>query len=550
MPSPGVRLGIDFGTSHTVAVLQWPDGRVRPLLFDGSPLLPSGVFHESGAGLLVGRDAQDSARRAPGNFEPNPKRRIDEGELLLGDRAFPVRDAVAAVLARVRAEATRTIGAPVGELTVTCPANWGATRRFVLTDAAQSAGLPEPRLVPEPVAAATYFASVLNHEVPSGSAVVVYDLGAGTFDASVVSRTEEGFTVLALDGRDNIGGLDLDEIALGMIGAAAPPELWQRLQAPSTVEDQRTARWVRDEARSAKERLSRAASVAVPIADTDVLLTREEFEMRARPLIAQTVRVTEGVIRYSKIPPDRIVGVFLVGGASRMPLVGTLLFRALGMAPIVIEQPELVVAEGSVLPDAAAAREPATPVTPVTPFVSIVSPVTTPTPTPTPAPPSPEPVRVVAAPPPPAPEQTPPAPPAPPVTPRPAPGPRTATKRRLGDLPPVTVLAGSGLALIGGALLLVSAIVTLVGALGYGRVDLTIQGVLSAFVALMVIAIGFRAGRGGAATYKIMLAVLFFGAVAALSTVDEKSLFAVPIAAATILFSLPSARDWIRARPL
>ena len=84
MPSPGVRLGIDFGTSHTVAVLRWPDGRVRPLLFDGSPLLPSGVFHEPGAGLLVGRDAQDSARRVPGNFEPNPKRRIDEGEVLLG----------------------------------------------------------------------------------------------------------------------------------------------------------------------------------------------------------------------------------------------------------------------------------------------------------------------------------------------------------------------------------------------------------------------------------------------------------------------------------
>ena len=65
---PGVRLGIDFGTSHTVAVLRWPDGRVRPLLFDGSPLLPSAVYYDPARGLIVGRDAVRSARLAPGEL--------------------------------------------------------------------------------------------------------------------------------------------------------------------------------------------------------------------------------------------------------------------------------------------------------------------------------------------------------------------------------------------------------------------------------------------------------------------------------------------------
>ena len=72
MAHEGVRLGLDFGTSNTVAVLRWQDGRARPLLFDGSPLLPSAVYAEPGGGLIVGRDAIHSARLEPARFEPNP----------------------------------------------------------------------------------------------------------------------------------------------------------------------------------------------------------------------------------------------------------------------------------------------------------------------------------------------------------------------------------------------------------------------------------------------------------------------------------------------
>ncbi|MET7392555.1 Hsp70 family protein [Dactylosporangium sp. NPDC005572] len=347
-----VALGVDFGTSHTVAVARWPDGRVRPLLFDGSPLLPSAVFGPSDeTALVVGRDAVHSARREPSQFEPNPKRRIDDGTVLLGERSVAVQDLLVAVFERVVAEFTRTAGGPPSAVTVTHPAGWAATRRKALADAVVAAGLPDAALVPEPVAAATYFVKVLKHMVPVGSAVVVYDLGAGTFDGSVVARTAEGFEVRSVGGRDDLGGLDFDEAVLTLIGRSVPAGDWRRLTAPETIEEARAARVLRDEAREAKERLSRtsAVTVLVPLLDLDVPLTREEFEAAARPLVERSVRVLTETVRLSKVTADQLAGIFLVGGASQIPLVATELHRAFGRAPVMIEQPELVVAEGSVL---------------------------------------------------------------------------------------------------------------------------------------------------------------------------------------------------------
>ncbi len=361
MSAAGLRLGIDFGTSNTVAVLRWPDGQARPLLFDGSPLLPSAVYAQPSGGLIVGRDAIHSARLEPARFEPNPKRRIDDGSVLLGDREVPVVALITAVLAQVAAEARRSLGGspPVIDTPLTCPASGGATRRLVLADAAAAAGLGRVRLVAEPVAAATYFTQVLGRAVPIGSVVVVYDFGAGTFDASVVARTSSGFEVLAVDGRDDLGGLDIDAGMIELIGrgyAQRDPAAWQRLTNPSTVEERRARRLLWDDARAAKERLSRSQSAdfTVPLLGTDVHVTRDELEALAQPLVEQTVRVTQGVMRWARLAEGRLAGVFLVGGSSRIPLVATLLHRALGEPPEAIEQPELVVAEGSMLAGAAA----------------------------------------------------------------------------------------------------------------------------------------------------------------------------------------------------
>ncbi|WP_432829726.1 Hsp70 family protein [Dactylosporangium sp. CA-092794] len=346
----GPRLGIDFGTSHTVALLAWPDGRVRPLLFDGSPLLPSAVYAQIDGGLLVGRDALHAARVDPSRFEGSPKRRIDDGTVLLGDRELSVPSLIGAVLGHVAQEATRVAGGPVAELTLTHPAAWGVSRRLALIEGAKLAGLPQPALMPEPVAAAHYFAGVLQKPLTGDQGLLVYDFGGGTFDASLVSRAGDGFDVRAVDGIDDLGGLDLDALVVDHARQQiTDADVWTRLDNPQSTEDRRHRRMLWDDARIAKEMLSRSQTAAlhVPIAAADVSITREAFEEKARPMLDQTVRTTAAVMRWANLDKERLAGLFLVGGSSRVPLVSTLLQRELGLAPTVIEQPELVVAEGS-----------------------------------------------------------------------------------------------------------------------------------------------------------------------------------------------------------
>ncbi|MEU5157493.1 Hsp70 family protein [Glycomyces sp. NPDC021274] len=351
-PGPqGTSLGVDFGTSHTIAVVRRADGSLRPLLFDGAPLMPSAVCADADGGILVGRDAVHAGRRHPERFEPNPKRLIDRPSTLLGAREYPIAALVAAVLDAVAAECRRVVGQP-SEVTLTVPAEWGPARRQVIEDAAARAGLGQVRLVPEPVAAATYYAEALKHRMAVGASIVVYDLGAGTFDASVVRRTEHGFETVALDGRNDLGGLDIDAALIEHLGTTyGDRDGWKRLVNPTTVEERRHFREFQEEVRGAKERLSRhqQSDIAIPLLDVEAHLTRTELEQIAHPHLEQTIRVTQAVIRAAGLDVAASAGVFLVGGASRMPLVGTMLHRSLGLAPTVLDQPEVVVAEGSVL---------------------------------------------------------------------------------------------------------------------------------------------------------------------------------------------------------
>ncbi|WP_433217982.1 Hsp70 family protein [Dactylosporangium sp. CS-047395] len=347
-----VRLGIDYGTSNTVAVLQREEGPSRALLFDGTPLLPSAVF-AGDVGLLVGRDAERAARTDPARFEGNPKQRIDELEVLLGKEVHEVTALIAAVLDRVVGEAQRVVGRPVPAITITHPVSWGPARRKVLLDAARRAGLAVPVLVPEPVAAAAYFTAVLRNEVAVGQSLVVYDLGAGTFDVSVVSRTESGFETLAYRGLEDVGGLDLDELVVRHVGeqlATSAPEAWRRLSDPATAQDRRHRMQLWQDAREAREALSRApsATLFIPSADQDVLITRQEFEQAATALLQTTVDTAMAAVREARVRSETLAGWFLVGGATRTPLIATMLLRATRQAPTILEEPQLVVADGAV----------------------------------------------------------------------------------------------------------------------------------------------------------------------------------------------------------
>jgi molecular chaperone DnaK (HSP70) len=359
-------LAIDFGTSNTAAMLRMPDGRIRPLLFDGSPLLPSAVHVGADGSMQAGRDAQRAGRLDPAGFEPNPKLRVDEGSVLLAGQELAVPTLIAAVLSRVAAEAGRQSG-PGGmgarlDLRMTHPAGWGQRRRAVLVDAADRAGLPAPRLVAEPVAAAAYYTAVLGGTVPVGRALAIYDLGAGTFDAAVVRRTPTGFAVLAAAGLASVGGLDFDHAIVEHLGRGyvqPGDERWNRLLNPVDDAGRRLRALLYDDVRAAKEALSRAAraDVHLPVLDVRAHLTRGEVEQLVRPYLAQTVDCLAQTIDAAGLAPADLVGIFLVGGSSRIPLAAQLIHAGLGVPPTTLEQPETVVSEGALILGAASHRD-------------------------------------------------------------------------------------------------------------------------------------------------------------------------------------------------
>jgi actin-like ATPase involved in cell morphogenesis len=344
------RLAIDLGSSNTVAVRQGPDGQVRPVLFDGSELLPSAVCAEAGGALAVGRDAERLARADPAAYEPCPKRRVDEGEVLLGGRPVQVPDLLAAVLARA-AGGPRPDDEP-GPVVLTYPAGWGAPRRTVLAEAADRAGLGPVTLVSEPIAAAAYYVTGLRRELPPGTALVVVDVGAGTADVAVV-RSEAGkrLDVVAQAGLE-VGGLDVDAALvdrLGTVVGAAAPDAWRAVHDPATPVERRDRLVLWQEVRAAKESLSRLSSapVHVPGYPAGLHLTREELEAVATPLLEPVGDLAARVVKNARLGAEQIAGVFLVGGGSRIPLLARLLHARLGVAPTVVERPETVVAEGA-----------------------------------------------------------------------------------------------------------------------------------------------------------------------------------------------------------
>ncbi|WP_051797118.1 Hsp70 family protein [Catenuloplanes japonicus] len=346
-------LAIDFGTSNTVAVVRANNGPARALVFDSSPLLPSAVYLDPSGQIRTGRDAERSALHDPSRFEPNPKRRIDDGAVLLGGGEVPVAQLIAAVLRRVGEEAARHLGGVPDELRMTHPAQWGERRRAALFEAARLAGLPQPRLIAEPVAAASYYTAVLGAHLAPGRALAIYDLGGGTFDAAVVRHAgPAGFEVLAQRGLHDLGGLDFDQLLVDHLGraynATSNPS-WQGLIAPRDAAQRRQRTVLYDDVRGAKESLSRAnsADVHVPQMDISAHVTREELDGLLRPHLARTVDTLLETVAAARLAPTHLAGVFLVGGSSRIPLVASLLHNRIGVAPTTLEQPETVVAEGA-----------------------------------------------------------------------------------------------------------------------------------------------------------------------------------------------------------
>jgi molecular chaperone HscA len=386
--APTNRLAIDLGTCHTVAVVRRGVEAPRPLLFDGSPLLSSGIYADESGNLSVGRDAERLSQLSPSQFEPFPKRRVDEGSVLLGEAETPVVEMFAALLRRVAAEALQSGVNPVGATVLTCPADWGGQRRNVLLAAARAANLGPVELVDEPIAAANYCVRVLGHQIAPLQCLAIFDFGGGTLDVSVVRREFDGLRVLAVGGLDDLGGVDVDAALVGHLGqliSLRAPNIWQRLSNPEGSGALRDRRTFWNEVRAAKEMLSRtaAAPIHVPGTEEALHLTREELDRVAGPLIDRAVDETRRVLQRAGVGLSQLAGIFLVGGSSRIPLVSSRLHARFDVAPTVPEQPELPVAYGALIsldgPAGPGVAVPAPPMTgaPISPATGVpVSPAT------------------------------------------------------------------------------------------------------------------------------------------------------------------------------
>jgi len=345
-----LRVAVDFGTSSTCVAVSAHGREPQVVVFDGQPLVPSAVFAAADGTLFVGQEAERQAAVDPARYEPHPKRRVDEGELLLGSTVLPVVDVVRAVLTRAVGEARRVGGgAPVDLLVLTHPADWGGVRTRVLLQAARGLGR-ELVLVPEPVAAAVFHSA--SHSVPDGAALAVLDLGGGTVDASVVARTGKSFRVLSAKGDPSFGGADVDQALLEHVGglvSAKDPEAWRQLVEGREMADRRKRRVLRQDVRGAKETLSRHAYTDVPMPPPfpDAHVTRSDLEQLITAPLSRAAALVGAAVRDAGLAPQQLAGVFLVGGSSRIPLVARLVHEHTRVVPTSIDQPETVVARGA-----------------------------------------------------------------------------------------------------------------------------------------------------------------------------------------------------------
>jgi len=347
----GYQLGVDLGTTHTVAaVLRQGQAEIVPL---GGPsaALRSIVFIDDDGTVVVGDAADDRGFADPSRVARAFKRRLgDPTPVVLGGRPHSAEALMAALLDRVVDLVAEREGGPPTMVTISHPANWGAFRMDLLGEIIDLAGLEQVRTVSDPEATAVFHDST--DEVAVGDAVAVYDLGGGTFDVALARKVVGGFEMLGLrEGIDRLGGLDFDEAVLAHISGAVGVK-----SDDFESDDPQTAAVVarlRDECAALKEALSTETEVSVPVfapgKETEVRITRTDLEDLIRPALSQTVDALRRSLRSASVEPADLAAVFLVGGSARIPLVARMVSEELGRPVEVDARPTDAVALGAAL---------------------------------------------------------------------------------------------------------------------------------------------------------------------------------------------------------
>lgn len=338
-------LGVDIGTTFTAAAL-WRAGRVETVPLGERNLVPSSLFLRDDGTFLVGAAAGRRGITDPTREARELTRRMgDDIPILLGDQSFLAHELMGHLLRWVVDTVAEREGGRPSHVVLTYPANWEDDRRGLLAQVAGAAGLGDVGLLPEPVAAATWYCA--QQRVEPGSLIGIYDFGGRTFDASVVRKTKTGVEILgAPGGADSVGGVDLDHALFRHVAAAAqldpgdPATAGASAQLLAAVVD-------------AKEALSDDVEAVVPVLlpgpTPHVTITRTELESLVRPQILSTVEIFGQVVQRAGADPERLRAVLLVGGSSRIPLVAQLLRAELGVKVARNAHPEHTVSLGAAI---------------------------------------------------------------------------------------------------------------------------------------------------------------------------------------------------------
>ena len=342
-------LGIDLGTTFTAAAVS-RNGRVEIVgMGNHSSSIPSAVLLREDGELLVGDAATRRGQQEPARLAREFKRRLgDATPIILGHTPYSSERLMAAVVRHVVATVTERQGGAPSAVTIAHPANWGPYKRELLEQSATVAGLSGATFVSEPEAAAVHFAA--GERVEEGGIIAVYDLGGGTFDAAVLRRVGDRFVTMGEpQGIERLGGIDFDESVMSHVRTTVGPAL-AALDGTDPVVRSGMIR-LREDCIAAKEALSADSEAVIPVMlpglQTQVRLTRPEFENMIRPVLRETVEMLRRAIQVAGITSGDLSAVVLAGGSSRIPLVAEMVSAALGRAVAVDAHPKDTVALGA-----------------------------------------------------------------------------------------------------------------------------------------------------------------------------------------------------------
>ena len=350
-------VGIDLGTTNSEIAI-YRDGRPE-VLGDGQGriILPSVVGLSETGELLVGEEARNQFLLYPERTVRSIKRRMgSDARVHLGDREYSPQEISAIILSRLKETAQQRLGRPVRKAVITVPAFFSDAQRQATREAGEIAGLEVARIINEPTAAALVYEAA-QHQ---GKRILVYDLGGGTFDVSVV-RIEEGVVeVISSHGNNHLGGDDFDHKIV--------EHLLDHLKIKHGVDvsnqPQAMARILRS-AEAAKKHLSDHPYARIeeeyltehngtPV-NLDLELSRDGYEEMIMPFIEETLGAIHIALESAGLTSSQVDEILLVGGATRTPLIRRRLLEAFGKEPRGEVDPDLCVAMGAAIQGAAMA---------------------------------------------------------------------------------------------------------------------------------------------------------------------------------------------------